>query len=339
MENINWSELPFGYMKTDYNIRCCYKDGKWGELEISSSEILNIHMAATCLHYGQEAFEGLKAFRGKDGKIRVFRMDENAKRLQASSKAIMMAEFPTELFKEAVRKAVLLNQRFIPPYESGSSLYIRPLLIGTGAQVGVKPATEYTFVLFVTPVGPYFKTGFKLSKVCILRDYDRAAPKGTGNVKVGGNYAASLTAGQKAQAGGYAAVLYLDPKEKKYIDECGPANFFGIKDNKYITPASESILPSITNKSLIELAEKIGMTVERRPVPFEEIATFDEAAECGTAAVVTPIGQIDDIDENKQYIISKDGNVGPVCEKLYYKLRAIQYGDEPDEFGWTTVIE
>jgi branched-chain amino acid aminotransferase, group II len=339
MENINWSELPFGYMKTDYNIRCCYKDGKWGELEISSSEILNIHMAATCLHYGQEAFEGLKAFRGKDGKIRVFRMDENAKRLQASSKAIMMAEFPTELFKEAVRKAVLLNQRFIPPYESGSSLYIRPLLIGTGAQVGVKPATEYTFVLFVTPVGPYFKTGFKLSKVCILRDYDRAAPKGTGNVKVGGNYAASLTAGQKAQAGGYAAVLYLDPKEKKYIDECGPANFFGIKDNKYITPASESILPSITNKSLIELAEKIGMTVERRPVPFEEIATFDEAAECGTAAVVTPIGQIDDIDENKQYIISKDGNVGPVCEKLYYKLRAIQYGDEQDEFGWTTVIE
>ena len=339
MENLNWSELPFGYMKTDYNIRCCYKDGKWGELEISSSEFLNIHMAATCLHYGQEAFEGLKAFRGKDGKIRVFRMDENAKRMQASSKAIMMAEFPTDLFEEAVRKAILLNQRFIPPYESGSSLYVRPLLIGTGPQVGVKPATEYMFVLFVTPVGPYFKTGFKPSKVCIMRDYDRAAPKGTGNVKVGGNYAASLAAGNKAQSGGYAAVLYLDPKEKKYIDECGPANFFGIKGNTYITPASGSILPSITNKSLIQLAESMGMTVERRPMAFEEIATLDEAAECGTAAVITPLAQIDDVDENKQYIISKDGNVGPVCEKLYNKLRAIQYGDEPDEFGWVTVIE
>ncbi len=339
MENINWSEIPFGYMKTDYNVRCCYRDGKWGEIEISSSEMVNIHMAATCLHYGQEAFEGLKAFRGKDGKIRVFRMDENAKRLQSSSRAILMPEFPVEKFEEAVRKVVLLNQRFIPPYESGSSLYLRPLLIGTGAQVGVKPAVEYLFLIFVTPVGPYFKNGFQPSKVCIMRGYDRAAPHGTGMVKVGGNYAASLLAGEKARKGGYAAVLYLDPKEKKYIDECGPANFFGIRGNTYITPASESILPSITNKSLMQLAEQMGMTVERRPVPFEEIATFDEAAECGTAAVIAPISQIDDLDENKQYVIAKDGKVGPVCTRLYHKLRAIQYGDEPDEYGWVKVIE
>lgn len=339
MENINWSEIPFGYMKTDYNVRCCYRDGKWGEIEISSSEMINIHMAATCLHYGQEAFEGLKAFRGKDGKIRVFRMDENAKRLQSSSRAILMPEFPVEKFEEAVRKVVLLNQRFIPPYESGSSLYLRPLLIGTGAQVGVKPAVEYLFLLFVTPVGPYFKNGFQPSKVCIMRGYDRAAPHGTGMVKVGGNYAASLLAGEKARKGGYAAVLYLDPKEKKYIDECGPANFFGIRGNTYITPASESILPSITNKSLMQLAEQMGMTVERRPVPFEEIATFDEAAECGTAAVIAPISQIDDLDEDKQYVIAKDGKVGPVCTRLYHKLRAIQYGDEPDEYGWVKVIE
>ncbi len=339
MENINWSEIPFGYMKTDYNVRCCYRDGKWGEIEISSSEMINIHMAATCLHYGQEAFEGLKAFRGKDGKIRVFRMDENAKRLQSSSRAILMPEFPVEKFEEAVRKVVLLNQRFIPPYESGSSLYLRPLLIGTGAQVGVKPAVEYLFLIFVTPVGPYFKNGFQPSKVCIMRGYDRAAPHGTGMVKVGGNYAASLRAGEKARQGGYAAVLYLDPKEKKYIDECGPANFFGIRGNTYITPASESILPSITNKSLMQLAEQMGMTVERRPVPFEEIATFDEAAECGTAAVIAPISQIDDLDENKQYVIAKDGKVGPVCTRLYHKLRAIQYGDEPDEYGWVKVIE
>ena len=277
MENLNWSELGFGYIKTDYNVRCYYRDGKWGELEVSSSEIINIHMAATCLHYGQESFEGLKAFRGKDGKIRVFRMDENAKRMQSSSRGIKMAELPVEMFEEAVRKVVKLNERFVPPYESGAALYIRPLMIGLGAQVGVKPAPEYMFMIFVTPVGPYFKGGFQPSKVCVLREYDRAAPNGTGTIKVGGNYAASLVAGEIAHSKGYAAVLYLDPKEKKYLDECGPANFFGIRGNSYITPQSHSILPSITNKSLQQLAEDMGLTVERRPVPFEEIATFDEA--------------------------------------------------------------
>lgn len=291
MENLNWSELGFGYIKTDYNVRCYYRDGKWGELEVSSSEIINIHMAATCLHYGQESFEGLKAFRGKDGKIRVFRMDENAKRMQSSSRGIKMAELPVEMFEEAVRKVVKLNERFVPPYESGAALYIRPLMIGLGAQVGVKPAPEYMFMIFVTPVGPYFKGGFQPSKVCVLREYDRAAPNGTGTIKVGGNYAASLVAGEIAHSKGYAAVLYLDPKEKKYLDECGPANFFGIRGNSYITPQSHSILPSITNKSLQQLAEDMGLTVERRPVPFEEIATFDEAAECGTAAVIAPISQ------------------------------------------------
>ena len=315
MENLNWSELGFGYVKTDYNVRCYYRDGKWGELEVCSSEIINIHMAATCLHYGQEAFEGLKAFRGKDGKIRVFRMDENARRMQSSSRGIKMAELPVEMFEEAVRKVVRLNERFVPPYESGAALYIRPLLLGLGAQVGVKPAPEYMFVVFVTPVGPYFKGGFQPSKVCILREYDRAAPNGTGTIKVGGT------------------------KEKKYLDECGPANFFGVRGDSYITPMSHSILPSITNKSLQQLAEDMGLKVERRPIPLEEIATFDEAAECGTAAVIAPISQIDDLDENKSYVIAKDGKPGPVCEKLYHKLRAIQYGDEPDTYGWVTVIE
>ena len=338
MENIDWSDLSFGYMKTDYNVRCYYRDGKWGELEVSSSEIINIHMAATCLHYGQESFEGLKVFKGKDGKARVFRMDENAKRMQSSCRGIMMPELPVEKFEEAVRKAVKLNERFIPPYESGASLYVRPLLIGLGAQVGVRPASEYLFIIFVTPVGPYFKDGFKPTPVVILRGYDRAAPLGTGTYKVGGNYAASLAAGEKAHELGYSAVLYLDAKEKKYVDECGPANFFGIKDNKYITPKSTSILPSITNKSLMQLAEDLGMTVERRQIPEEELATFEEAAECGTAAVVTPIERIDDIDENKSYVFSKDGKPGPVCEKLYHKLRAIQYGDDEDIHGWVTIL-
>ena len=339
MENLNWSELGFGYIKTDYNVRCYYRDGKWGELEVSSSEIINIHMAATCLHYGQESFEGLKAFRGKDGKIRVFRMDENAKRMQSSSRGIKMAELPVEMFEEAVRKVVKLNERFVPPYESGAALYIRPLMIGLGAQVGVKPAPEYMFMIFVTPVGPYFKGGFQPSKVCVLREYDRAAPNGTGTIKVGGNYAASLRANKKAHDLGYSCEFYLDAKEKKYIDECGAANFFGIKDNTYITPKSSSILPSITNKSLMQLAEDMGIKVERRPIPEEELETFEEAGACSTAAVISPIQRIDDLENGKSYVISKDGKPGPICTKLYNKLRGIQYGDEPDTYGWISIIE
>ncbi len=339
MESINWSSLSFGYMKTDYNVRTHYSNGQWSTPELETSEFVDIHMAATCLHYGQEAFEGMKAFRGKDNKIRLFRMRENALRLQKSCNGIMMAELPVELFEEAVMKAVKANERFVPPYESGASLYIRPLLFGTSAQVGVSPAKEYTFIVFVTPVGPYFKEGFKPTPMAIMREYDRAAPLGTGTYKVGGNYAASMQSGVKAAKMGYSAVVYLDAKEKKYIDECGPANFFGIKDNTYITPKSPSILPSITNKSLMQLAEDIGLKVERRPVPVEELATFEEAGACGTAAVISPILRIDDINENITYEFCKEGNPGPISKKLYDKLRAIQYGDEPDVHGWVTIVE
>lgn len=339
MEQIDWTSLAFGYMKTDFNIRCSFSNGVWGDLEVSDSEHITLHMAATCLHYGQEAFEGLKAFRGKDGKIRIFRLDENAKRLQSSCDGIMMAKLPLEKFEEAVMQAVKLNERFVPPYESGASLYIRPFLFGTTAQVGVKPAADYLFVVFVTPVGPYFKGGFQTTPFAIMREFDRAAPLGTGIYKVGGNYAASLVAGHKAHELGYSAVFYLDSKEKKYIDECGAANFFGIKDNTYVTPKSNSILPSITNKSLMTLAQEIGMKVEQRPVPVEELATFKEAGACGTAAVISPIQRIDDIDEDKSYVFSIDGKPGAVCEKLYNKLRAIQYGDELDTYGWVTMVE
>lgn len=339
MEQIDWSNLTFGYMPTDYNVRCVCKNGVWGELEVSSSAYINIHMAATCLHYGQEAFEGMKAFRGKDGQIRVFRMRDNAERLQSSCRGIMMAELPVEKYEEAIIKVIKLNERFVPPYESGASLYIRPVLFGTTAQVGVKPAADYMFVVFVTPVGPYFKAGFKPTPYAIMRQFDRVAPLGTGTYKVGGNYAASLVAGEKAHAMGYSAVLYLDSKEKKYLDECGPANFFGIRGNSYITPKSDSILPSITNKSLMTLAEDMGMTVERRHIEVEELATFDEAGACGTAAVISPVSRIDDIDENKSYVFSKDGEAGPVCTKLYNRLRAIQYGDEEDKFGWVTIVK
>ena len=307
METIDWKNIGFGYMKTDFNVRCTYKDGAWGELEVSDSEMVTMHMAATCIHYGQESFEGLKAFRGQDGKIRIFRMDENAKRMQDSSHGTMMAVLPIEKFEEAVLKVVKLNERFVPPYESGASLYIRPFLFGTGPQVGVKPAAEYMFIVFVTPVGPYFKGGFQTTPFVIMREFDRSAPLGMGKYKVGGNYAASLVAGAKAHELGYSNVFYLDAKEKKYIDECGAANFFGIKNNTYITPKSSSILPSITNKSLMVLAEEMGMTVERRQIPVEELAIFEEVGACGIAAVISPIERIDDYDEKISYVFSKDG--------------------------------
>jgi len=339
MEEIDWKNLSFGYMRTDYNVRCYNRNCKWGELEVSSEETIPMHMAATCLHYGQEAFEGLKAYRGKDGKIRIFRLEANAERLQSTCRGILMPELSTEKFREAVLKVVKLNERFIPPYESGATLYIRPLLIGTGAQVGVHPSNEYLFLIFVTPVGPYFKGGFACNPYVIVRDYDRAAPLGTGRYKVGGNYAASLLANRKAHDAGYSSEFYLDAKEKKYIDECGAANFFGIKDNKYITPKSSSILPSITNKSLIQIAQDMGLTVERRPVAEEELETFEEAGACGTAAVISPIERIDDPVNNKSYVISKNGKPGPVCTKLYNQLRGIQYGDIPDPYGWVTVLD
>ena len=338
-KELDWGNLSFGYIPTDYNVRCYYRNGQWGEIEVSSSKTINIHIAATALHYGQEIFEGLKAFRGKDGKVRIFRLEENAKRIIESAKGIKMQPIPVELFTEMVKKVVKLNERFVPPYGSGASLYIRPLEIGTSAQVGVKPSQEYLFLILVTPVGPYFKEGFRPTNICIMREFDRVAPKGTGRWKVGGINAASLDAGERAHSMGYSAVLYLDPKEKKYLDECGPANFFAIKDGKYITPASESILPSITNMTLQQLAQDMGLEVERRHITLEELEEIQEAAACGTAAVASPIAEIDDIDTGKKYVIAKDGNPGPVTTALYNKLRAIQLGEEEDIHGCNTIVE
>lgn len=339
IDNIDWANLPFGYISTDYNVRCYYRNGAWGEIEVCSEETIPLHMAATCLHYGQEAFEGQKAFRCPDGKIRMFRIEENAARMQSTSRGILMPEVPTELFVEMAKRVVKLNERFLPPYESGASLYLRPLLIGTGPQVGVRPAEEYLFLIFVTPVGPYFKGGFATNNYLITREFDRAAPLGTGCFKVGGNYAAGMRANHVAHENGYACEFYLDAKEKKYIDECGAANFFGIKNNTYVTPASSSILPSITNKSLMQIAEDLGLKVERRPIPVEELATFEEAGACGTAAVISPIGKIVDDETNIEYVFSKDGRPGPISEQLYTRFRNIQYGIEPDTHGWMTVFE
>lgn len=335
----DWANLPFGYVKTDYNVRCYYRNGEWGQIEASDSEYVSMHMAATSLHYGQEIFEGLKAFRGVDGKIRIFRIDENAQRLRSSAKGLLMEPVPEELFRKMCIEAVKLNERFVPPYGTGASLYIRPLEIGMTARVGVKESDEYLFLVLVTPVGPYFKTGFGCTNICITRQYDRVAPLGTGRYKCGGNYAASLVSGKMAKDQGYSAVLFLDPKEKKYLDECGPANFYAVKDGKYITPASDSILPSVTNKSLQTLCADLGIEVERRHITVDELESVSEAGACGTAAVCSPIGRIDDLDTGRKYVISKDGKPGPITTKLYNLLNAIRLGEVEDTHGWNTVLE
>lgn len=335
MNNIDWSQLGFAYMKTPYNVRCTYKNGSWGDIEVHTEDTIPIHIAATCLHYGQETFEGLKAFGCPDGKTRIFRMDENAKRMISSANYLKMAAPSIELFEDMVKRVIELNKEYVPPYTSGASLYIRPVLIGTGAQVGVKPADEYMLIMFVSPVGAYFGKN-NMMKAMIEHVYDRAAPHGTGHVKVGGNYAASLTPNQLAQEKGYDNVFYLDPATKRYIDECGAANFFGIKGKTYVTPNSSSVLPSITNMSLCTLAEEIGLKVERRNIPIDELSSFSEAGACGTAAVITPIGRIDDLKTGISYTY---GDVsGEYCTALRKKLVAIQYGLEPDTYKWVTIL-
>ena len=334
--DIKWETLPFGYVPTDYNVRCTYKDGKWGEIEVSDSEYVPLHIAATCLHYGQESFEGLKAFRGKDGKVRVFRMEENARRFIKSAEGICMQPMPEELFCEMVRKVVKLNERFVPPYGTGASLYLRPVMFGTTVGLGVKPAKEALLIVYCSPVGAYFKSGIKPIRVAIDREQDRAAPRGTGDVKVGGNYAASLLSGEKGHEMGYSNIMYLDAAEHKYIEECGAANFFGIKDGKYITPKSPSVLPSITNMSLRQIARDMGLTVEERHIPVEELDSFEECGACGTAAVISPIGYIYDMQTEKSYNYGEE--VGKNCMELYTRLQDIQYGRAEDKYNWCTIV-
>ena len=337
MENLDWASLGFNYRKTDWNVRFYYSDGKWSDMELCDSEYINMHMSAACLHYGLELFEGLKAFRGADGKIRLFRVDENAKRLQSSARKLCLPVPTEKMFIDACCEVVRRNERFVPPYGTGASLYLRPLLIGTNPVLGVKAATEATLIVFASPVGAYFKEGIKPIKVVVDREQDRSAPRGTGDVKVGGNYASSILSGERAHQLGYSNVLYLDSVERKYIEECGAANFFGIRDGLYVTPKSTSILPSITNKSLRRLAEDLGLKVEERRVPVDELAQFTECGACGTAAVISPICKIVALDTDKVYDFGD--KVGEYSQKMYTMLQDIQYGRAEDKYGWTTVIE
>ncbi len=336
--DIDFATLSFAYQKTDMNVRYTWRDGKWDEGIETDSEIIPLHMAATGLHYGQESFEGLKIYESEDGRVLSFRVEENAKRMQRSAEALSMQAPPTELFVEAVERVVKANARFIPPYGSGATLYVRPLLFGSGPRIGVAPSDEYLFLVFVTPVGPYFKRGFSPTKLVVEQEFDRAAPNGVGAAKAGGNYAAGMRATVKAKSAGFGEALYLDSREHKFIDELGAANFFGItRDKAYVTPKSPSILPSITNMSLRTIAADLGYRVEERPVRLEELNDFAEAGACGTAAVITPIESI--TVRGKEIVYLKDGKPGPYCTELYEALTGIQFGGRPDPYGWTRQID
>lgn len=336
--NIEWDKLGFNYIKTDLRYVSRWKDGSWDEGTLTEDNKLSISEASTALHYGQQCFEGLKAYRTKEGKIQLFRPDQNAKRLNSSCRRVLMPEVPEKKFIDACIQVVKANEAYVPPYGTGATLYLRPFVIGVGDNVGVKPAPEYIFCIFCVPVGPYFKGGMSPVNFTIS-DYDRAAPYGTGAAKVGGNYAASLYAHEVAVKKGFADCIYLDPKTHTKIEEVGAANFFGItKDNKFVTPDSPSILPSITKYSLMHIAENyLDMKVEERDVLIDNLDEFSEAGACGTAAVITPIGGIEY--KGKLHVFHSETEVGPVTKKLYDTLYGIQFGDVEAPEGWIVEVE
>jgi len=336
--NIEWDKLGFSYIKTDYRYVSIWKDGAWDNGKLTEDNTITISEGSTCLHYGQECFEGLKAYRTKNGNIQLFRPDQNAKRMAKSCQRLFMPEIPEKKFIDACIQVVKANEAWVPPYGSGGTLYIRPYLIGIGDNIGVIPAPEYLFSVFCMPVGPYFKGGMAPVDF-VVSDYDRAAPYGTGAAKVGGNYAASLYPYKQATKKGFADCIYLDPLTHTKIEEVGSANFFGItKDNKFITPKSPSILPSITKYSLMQVAgDYLGLQVEEGDVYIDRLDDYAEAGACGTAAVITPIGSI--TYKDKCHVFYSKEQVGPVTKKLYDTLTAIQFGDMKAPEGWIVEVK
>lgn len=328
---IDWQNLGFNYIPLNSHIRYTHEDGKWNNGSLFKEPYLTLPIAATCFHYGQAAFEGLKAFRCKDGKVRIFRPTENARRLNGTLNYILAPEIPEEMFLNAIQRVIRDNVEYIPPYGTGGSLYIRPFVIGSGAHIGIAPSKKYEFIVFVVPVGPYYKGGMKPVDSLVIEEIDRAAPKGTGHIKVAGNYAAGLKPDKMAKEKNCQVPLFLDAKTHQYIEEFGTSNFFAItKDRKYVTPESGSILGSITNKSLMQVAADLGLKVERRVVPKEELADFAEVGACGTAVVITPVGRIFIGDTVYNY----GQEIGEVSKQLYERITGIQYGEYPDMHNW-----
>jgi len=336
--NLDWSALGYGYRRTDYQYIAAWKDGAWTPGRLTPENTVTISIGSTALHYGQQCFEGLKAHTARDGRVWLFRPEQNARRMQASARGILMPEVSEAQFLDACQQVVAANWRWVPPYGSGAAFYLRPVLFGHGDNLGAKPSDEYLFCVFGCPVGPYFQGGLTPVQV-VVSERDRVAPAGTGALKVGGNYAASLRPRAAARAAGYADCLFLDPKTRTYIDEVGGANFFGVtRGHTFVTPASPSILPSITRRSAAYLAQHVlGLRVEERPVPLAELDEFVEAGACGTAAVITPIGSVTHHD--RAYTFYGDGRQpGPVTRQLCELLTAIQRGDHPAPDGWLTLV-
>lgn len=345
-QNIDWSNLGFGYIKTDYRYVCRYKDAQWDEGGLETDANITLNECACVFQYCQACFEGMKAYYTKDGHIVCFRPDMNAKRMADSAARLEMPPFPVDKFVDAVKQVVAANADFVPPYGTGASLYIRPFMIGTNSVIGVKPATEFEFRIFCTPVGPYFKGGLKPIKLRVS-EYDRAAPHGTGNIKAGLNYAMSLRPTMEAHRNGYAENIYLDSQSRTYIEETGGANVLFVKeDGTLVVPKShtDSILPSITRRSLVQVAQDLGMTVDERYVTWEEVAggEFVECGLCGTAAVISPVGQIDNkVNGADQEVVFPAGctEIGPVMKQLRETLTGIQDGNLEDKHGWVCKID
>lgn len=337
-KNIDWSDLGFGYVKTDYRYVSNFKDGAWDEGTMTTDDMVTISECACVLQYAQTVFEGMKAYTTEDGRIVVFRPDLNAERMENSAKRLEMPVFPKDRFVDAIVKLVEANADYVPPYGSGATLYIRPYMFGSNAVIGVKPADEYQFRAFCTPVGPYFKGGVKPITIRVS-DFDRAAPRGTGHIKAGLNYAMSLHAIMDAHRQGFDENMYLDPATRTKVEETGGANFlFVTKDNKVVTPKSDSILPSITRRSLVYVAkEYLGLEVEEREVYLDEVKDFAECGLCGTAAVISPVGKI--VDHGKEICLpSGMTEMGPVTRKLYDTLTGIQMGRLEAPEGWIKII-
>ena len=338
-KNLDWSSLGFGYIQTDKRYVSNYKNGSWDEGTLTSDATITINECAGVLQYAQTVFEGMKAYTTEKGQIVVFRPDLNAERMVNSAKRLEMPPFPQDRFVDAVKQVVKANEGYVPPYGSGATLYIRPYMFGSDAVIGVKPANEYQFRIFCTPVGPYFKGGAKPITIRVS-DYDRAAPNGTGHIKAGLNYAMSLHAIVEAHEQGYAENMYLDSATRTKVEETGGANFlFVTKDGKVVTPKSSTILPSITRRSLVYVAKQyLGLEVEERPVYFDEVKDFAECGLCGTAAVISPVGKI--VDHGKEICLpSGMDEMGPVTKKLYETLTGIQMGRIEAPKGWIQVIE
>ena len=338
-KNIDWANLSFSYTPTDYRYVANWKNGKWEEGGLVKDATVTISESAGVLQYAQTCFEGLKVYTTKNGDIVAFRPDLNADRLKDSANRLMMPVVEKEVFLKALDELVKANAAWVPPYGSGATLYIRPFLFGSGAVIGVKPAPEYQFRMFCTPVGPYFKGGLKPIKL-YLSEYDRAAPHGTGHIKAGLNYAMSIYAGEIAHANGYSENMYLDAATRTYVEETGGANFlFVTKDGTLVTPKSDSILPSITRRSLMYVGEHIlGMKCEQRKVRFDEIGEFAECGLCGTAAVISPVGSVTKSDGTEIRFSSGMDEIGPVLKKLRETLTGIQMGDVPAPEGWIRKI-